>query len=312
MVGWLSTESGGILEMQYVDDGLVHAVRDCILCSAVFPSKTSPVCKQQHSVSTSMHDASQIDAWSLCNNTQEELHAAFTASDININYSLCHKRSYKKHSILIVVVFVYNGAVSVAFFSAVRKRWGWICSSWCLVLLLFRAWSVILSLLLLFLCLLLLVFLLLLLFSSWGFGALIIQSLKCWELASYNETWCNLTHLSRFDRWSILNEGINDLIYNLQNNEKFIFNFDRWSMLNGGISDLIYNMQHNEISIINQQICNSYREKNIVLENKDKSCKLRIAIHQQCTFILSPGQHKISLSLLERYMYQFRQIHVAT
>ena len=198
------------------------------------------------------------------------------------------------------------------FFSAVRKRWGWICSSWCLVLLWFRAWSVILSLLLLFLCLLLLVFLLLLLFSSWGFGALIIQSLKCWELASYNETWCNLTHLSRFDRWSILNEGINDLIYNLQNNEKFIFNFDRWSMLNGGISDLIYNVQHNEISIINQQLCNIYREKNIVLENKDKSCKLRIAIHQQCTFILSPGQHKISLSLLERYMYQFRQIHVAT
>ena len=124
MVGWLSTESGGILEMQYVDDGLVHAVRDCILCSAVFPSKTSPVCKQQHSVSTSMHDASQIDAWSLCNNTQEELHAAFTASDININYSLCHKRSYKKHSILIVVVFVYNGAVSVAFFFGCEKTLG--------------------------------------------------------------------------------------------------------------------------------------------------------------------------------------------
>ena len=275
MVGWLSTESGGILEMQYVDDGLVHAVRDCILCSAVFPSKTSPVCKQQHSVSTSMHDASQIDAWSLCNNTQEELHAAFTASDININYSLCHKRSYKKHSILIVVVFVYNGAVSVAFFFGCEKTLGMDM-------------------------------------QLMMFGALIIQSLKCWELASYNETWCNLTHLSRFDRWSILNEGINDLIYNLQNNEKFIFNFDRWSMLNGGISDLIYNVQHNEISIINQQICNSYREKNIVLENKDKSCKLRIAIHQQCTFILSPGQHKISLSLLERYMYQFRQIHVAT
>ena len=116
MVGWLSTESGGILEMQYVDDGLVHAVRDCILCSAVFPSKTSAVCKQQHSVSTSMHDASQIDAWSLCNNTQEELHAAFTASDINISYSLCHKRSYKKHIILIVVVFVFNCAVSVVFF----------------------------------------------------------------------------------------------------------------------------------------------------------------------------------------------------
>ena len=62
-------------------------------------------------------------------------------------------------------------------------------------------------------------------------------------------------------------------------------------------------MQHIEIFIINQQLCNSYRKKNIVLENKDKSCKVRIAIHQQCTFILSPGQHKISLSLLEKYMY---------
>ena len=177
MVGWLSTESGGILEMQYVDDGLVHAVRDCVLCSAVFTRNTSLVCKQQYSVSTSMHDASQIDAWSLCNNTQEELHAAFTASDININYSLCHKRSYKKHSILIVVVFVYNGAVSVAFFFGCEKTFGmdmqlvmfgaliievWYCHCCCcfcvcfcwffccccylahevLVLLLFRAWSV--------------------------------------------------------------------------------------------------------------------------------------------------------------------------
>ena len=134
MVGWPSTESGGSLEMQYVDDGLVHAVRDCVLCSAVFTSNTSPVCKQQYSVSTSMHDASQIDAWSLCNNTQEELQAAFTASDININYSLCHKRSYKKHSILIVVVFVFNCAVSVVFFlSVVRKLWGWICSGFVFV-----------------------------------------------------------------------------------------------------------------------------------------------------------------------------------
>ena len=62
MVGWPSTESGGILEMQYVDDGLVHAVRECVLCSAVFTRNASPVCKQQYSASTSMHDASQIDA----------------------------------------------------------------------------------------------------------------------------------------------------------------------------------------------------------------------------------------------------------
>ena len=60
-------------------------------------------------------------------------------------------------------------------------------------------------------------------------------------------------------------------------------------------------MQHIEIFIINQQLFNSYRKKN--MENKDKSCKVRIAIHQQCTFILSPGQHKISLSLLEKYIY---------
>ena len=134
MVGWPSTESGGILEMQYVDDRLVHAVGEFVLYNAVFTRNASPVCKQQYSVSTSMHDASQIDAWSLCNNTQEELQAAFTASDININYSLCHKRSYKKHSILIVVVFVFNCAVSVVFFlSVVRKLWGWICSGFVFV-----------------------------------------------------------------------------------------------------------------------------------------------------------------------------------
>ena len=44
----------------------------------------------------------------------------------------------------------------------------------------------------------------------------------------------------------MLNDGINDLIYNLQHNEKIIINFDRWSMLNEGINDLIYNLQNNE------------------------------------------------------------------
>ena len=44
---------------------------------------------------------------------------------------------------------------------------------------------------------------------------------------------------------------------NFQNNEKVIINFDRWSILNGGIDDLTYNVQHNEIFIINQQLCNS-------------------------------------------------------
>ena len=158
MVGWLSTESGGILEMQYVDDGLVHAVRDCILCSAVFPSKTSPVCKQQHSVSTSMHDASQIDAWSLCNNTQEELQQR-SLHQISTLIILSATKDHTKSTASWFLLFLFTMVLFLLrFFSAVRKRWGWICSSWCLVLLLFRAWSVILSLLLLFLCLLLLVF----------------------------------------------------------------------------------------------------------------------------------------------------------
>ena len=114
-----------------------------------------------------------------------------------------------------------------------------------MVLLSFRAWSVI-SLLWLFLFLLLhfLVVFVVVVIELMRFGALIIQSLKCWELASSNETWCNLTHLSRFDRWSMLNEGINDLIYNLRKKGQFINNFDRWSMLNEHIYSLIYNLQN--------------------------------------------------------------------
>ena len=35
--------------------------------------------------------------------------------------------------------------------------------------------------------------------------------------------------------------------------------------------------------------------REIHVSNKKELCKLRIASHQQCTFILSPGQHKLSL-----------------
>ena len=179
MVGWLSTESGGILEMQYVDDGLVHAVRDCILCSAVFPSKTSPVCKQQHSVSTSMHDASQIDAWSLCNNTQEELQQR-SLHQISTLIILSATKDHTKSTASWLLLFLFTMVLFLLRFFRLWENVGdgyaahdvwcsyyselevWYCHCCCcfcvcfcwffccccylahevLVLLLFRAWSV--------------------------------------------------------------------------------------------------------------------------------------------------------------------------